>query len=352
MILTLFGIMLMNFFIIQAAPGGPIQQVLAKIRGTPEGSSVFERVGGEIQDGTFSSSNTIPNVRSVEAAFIQKLEKQFEFDKPFYERFFNMIKKFLFFDFGESFFKGQSVLSLIYDKLPVSISLGFWSLLLTYGIALPLGIKKALKDGSFFDAWTSGFVIVGYAIPGFLFAILLIILFAGGSYFTWFPLKGLVSSNFENLTFLEKIKDYFWHLTLPLTALTLGSFAKLTLLTKNVFLEEIRKPYVLTARARGCSEKRILYSHIFRNAMLIIIAGFPAAFVSILFTSSLLIEVLFSLDGLGLLGFEAAMNRDYPVIFGSIYIYTLTGLIMHFISDLTYAWIDPRIQLSAQGERA
>jgi microcin C transport system permease protein len=270
------------------------------------------------------------------------------FDKPMYERFFQMIGQYLRFDFGTSYFRDQSVVDLVLDKMPVSISLGLWTTLLTYLIAIPLGIRKAVRDGSRFDVWTSGVVIVGNAIPGFLFAILLIVLFAGGSFFDWFPLRGLVSNNWDQLSWPDKILDYFWHLTLPLIALMIGAFAGMTMLTKNSFLEEINKQYVMTARAKGLTERRVLYGHVFRNGMLIIIAGFPGAFVGILFTGAFLIEIIFSLDGLGLLGFEAALKRDYPVMFASLYFFGLLGLIMQLISDMMYVVIDPRIDFESR----
>ena len=264
-----------------------------------------------------------------------------------YKRFCIMIKNYLMFDFGNSYFRDTSVVKLVMQKLPVSISIGLWTLLLVYLISIPLGIAKAVRDGSAFDIWTSAVVIITYAIPSFLLALFLIVLFAGGSFFTIFPLRGLTSEGWETMDYVHKIMDYFWHLVLPISAMVVGGFAKLTLLTKNSFLEEINKQYVITARAKGLAEKRILYGHIFRNAMLIVIAGFPAAFIGILFTSSLLIEVLFSLDGLGLLGFESAMNRDYPVMFGTLYMFTLIGMFLHLIGDLTYMLVDRRIDLAA-----
>ena len=278
-----------------------------------------------------------------------ELEKQYGFDKPPLKRFFEMLSNYLVFDFGESFYKDRSVISLIIEKLPVSISLGLWTTLFVYLISIPLGIKKAIKDGTKFDIYSSSLIIVGYAIPGFLFAIFLIVIFAGGSYLDIFPLRGLVSDNWENLSFFGKILDYFWHLALPVLAMVIGGFASLTMLTKNSFLDEINKQYVITARAKGVSERKVLYGHVFRNAMLIVISGFPAAFINILFTSSLLIEVIFSLDGLGLLGFEAALGRDYPVVFGSLYIFTLIGLLLRLVSDLTYVLIDPRIDFDSRG---
>ncbi|MGE3147879.1 MAG: microcin C ABC transporter permease YejB, partial [Pseudorhodoplanes sp.] len=280
--------------------------------------------------------------------FIKSLEKQFGFDRPVHERFFLMLRNYALFDFGKSYFRDISVLQLIREKLPVSISLGLWMTLLTYLISIPLGIRKAVRDGSRFDTWTSGVIIIGYAIPGFLFAILLIILFAGGSFFDLFPLRGLTSDNFASLPWYRKIADYFWHLTLPIISMGLGAFATMTLLTKNSFLDEIRKQYVLTARAKGCNERQVLYGHIFRNAMLIVIAGFPSAFVHAFFTGALLIETIFSLDGLGLLGFESVLNRDYPVVFATLYIFALVGLVVNLISDLTYTWIDPRIDFETR----
>ena len=354
MIPTLFGIMLINFIIVQAAPGGPVQQVLAKIRG--QSLDADSRIGGSNQDMMGGSAfgdaaagmdhGSYRGMQGVDPEFIQQLEKQFGFDKPAHERFILMAKNYITFDFGKSYFKDQSVIALIRDKLPVSISLGLWTLFLVYGIAIPLGIKKAARDGTSFDIWTSFIVIIGYAVPSFLFALFLIIMFAGGSFFQIFPLRGLTSDGFDSFSLFGKIMDYGWHMTLPVTAMVISGFAKLTLLTKNSFLEEMNKPYILCAKAKGLKEKAVMYTHVFRNAMLIVIAGFPAAFIGILFTSSLLIEILFSLDGLGLLGFEAAMSRDYPVMFGTLYIFTLIGMILHFIGDMTYMFIDPRIDLT------
>ncbi|MBX9976795.1 MAG: microcin C ABC transporter permease YejB [Alphaproteobacteria bacterium] len=351
MIPTLFGIMLINFIVVQAAPGGPIQQVLAKIRGGALDAD--SRIGGTGQDGmnTFGEhggadhTSSYRGLQGVDPEFIKQLEKQFGFDKPAHERFFVMIKNYLTFDFGKSYFHDMDVWSIVKQKLPVSISLGLWTLILVYLISIPLGIRKAVNDGSFFDIWTSFIVIIGYAVPSFLFALFLIIFFAGGSFVQIFPLNGLVSDNFASLSFFGKITDYLWHMTLPIVAMVIAGFAKLTLLTKNSFLEEINKQYVLCARAKGISEKAVLYGHIFRNAMLIVIAGFPAAFIGILFTSSLLIEILFSLDGLGLLGFEAAMARNYPVMFGTLYMFTLIGMLLHLLGDLSYMLVDPRIDL-------
>ncbi|MCS2610556.1 microcin C ABC transporter permease YejB [Halomonas dongshanensis] len=344
MIPTLFAIMLLNFIIVQAAPGGPIDQMLARFEGANAMASTRLDMGGaDIQVSDESRA-----ARGIDPRFIAQLEEQFGFDQPAHQRFFTMIKGYLTLDFGTSFFRDRPVVDLMLERLPVSISLGLWATLLVYLISIPLGIRKALKHGSSFDVWTSGLVIVGYAIPGFLFALLLIVLFAGGSYWDIFPLRGLTSPGFADFSLWGKIKDYFWHITLPVIATAIGSFATLTMLTKNSFLDEIHKQYVLTARAKGASEHRVLYGHVFRNAMLIIIAGLPAALVGIFFTGSLLIEVIFSLDGLGLLGFEAVMQRDYPVIFGTLYLYTVVGLLLKLLSDLTYVWIDPRIDFATR----
>lgn len=344
MIPTLLGIMLLNFVIVQAAPGGPIDQVLARFEGlSSQASTRMEGGGGDVAAGGESRG-----ARGIPPAFIEKLEAQFGFDEPAHERFLGMITDYATFDFGESFFRDEQVTTLMLERLPVSISLGLWTTLVVYLVSIPLGIRKALRHGSPFDVWSSGLVIVGYAIPGFLFAILLIVLFAGGSYWDLFPLRGLTSADFDELSAWGKVKDYLWHITLPVAASAIGSFATLTMLTKNSFLDEVHKQYVLTARAKGASDRRVLYGHVFRNAMLIIIAGLPAALVGIFFTGSLLIEVIFSLNGLGLLGFEAVMQRDYPVIFGTLYLYTLIGLILKLISDLTYVWVDPRIDFETR----
>jgi microcin C transport system permease protein len=356
MVPTLFGIMFVSFVVVQFAPGGPVEHVIAQITGQSAGAT--SRVSGASSD--FSGAQALPGAagqsinskyrgaQGLDPAFIKSLEKQFGFDKPAYERFFIMLWNYARFDFGKSYFRDVSVLQLIKEKLPVSMSLGIWMTLLTYLISIPLGIRKAVKDGSRFDTWTSAVVIVGYAIPGFLFAILLIILFAGGSFYNWFPLRGLISDNWWQLPWWQKIADYFWHLTLPIIAMSLSAFATMTLLTKNSFLDEIRKQYVLTARAKGCTQRGVLYGHVFRNAMLIVIAGFPGAFVHAFFTGSLLIETIFSLDGLGLLGFESVLNRDYPVVFATLYIFALIGLVVNLISDLTYTWIDPRIDFETR----
>ncbi len=353
---TLFGILAVNFLIIQAAPGGPVEKAIAQIKGTEVSvTEKFTTSGGEQSQSAQSQTklnfteSKYRGSQGIDPDLIKELEKQYGFDKPPIERFFEMLKNYLVFDFGESFYKDKTVIDLIIEKLPVSISLGLWTTLFIYLISIPLGIRKAVQDGSKFDIYSSSIIIVGYAIPGFLFAIFLIVIFAGGSYLDIFPLRGLVSDDWDQLSFVEKILDYFWHLTLPVLAMVIGGFASLTMLTKNSFLDEINKQYVITARAKGVSEKKILYGHIFRNAMLIVISGFPAAFINILFTSSLLIEVIFSLDGLGLLGFEAALGRDYPVVFGSLYIFTLIGLLLRLISDLTYVLIDPRIDFESRG---
>lgn len=348
---TLFGIMLINFIIVQAAPGGPIEQIISKIRG--QAGDVESRIGGSGSEAgsqfhqMTGMESTYRGAQGIDPEFIKQLEKQFGFDKPAHERFIKMMGDYLRLDFGKSYFRDTPVITLLKEKLPVSISLGLWTTLFVYLISIPLGIRKAVRDGSRFDMWTSAVVIIGYAIPSFLFALFLIVLFAGGSYFTFFPLRGLVSEDWESFTLFHKISDYLWHMTLPVCAMVIGGFAKLTLLTKNSFIEEINKQYVITARAKGVSERRVLYGHIFRNAMLIVIAGFPAAFIGILFTASLLIEVLFSLDGLGLLGFESAMQRDYPVMFGTLFMYTVIGMILQLIGDLTYMFVDRRIDLAA-----
>jgi microcin C transport system permease protein len=353
---TLLGVMVVNFVVIQAAPGGPVEQLIAQISGTAveatarvSGSTgeVSEPSGGGPSGGEVTSSR-YRGARGLDPDFVKELERLYGFDKPAHERFFQMMRNYLTFNFGTSYFRDTSVVDLVIQKLPVSISLGLWTTLLTYLISIPLGIRKAVRDGSKFDIWTSGVIIVGYAIPGFLFAILLIVLFAGGSYFDWFPLRGLISSNWEQMSWPARIVDYLWHLVLPITALTIGAFAGLSMLTKNSFLEEINKQYVMTARSKGLTERQVLYRHVFRNGMLIIIAGFPGAFVGILFTGALLIEVIFSLDGLGLLGFEAAINRDYPVMFATLYVFTLLGLLMKLISDMTYVLIDPRIDFESR----
>ncbi len=342
MIPTIVGIMAISFLVVQFAPGGPVEQVIAQIQGQDSGDRLSGGGGDTLQRGGGEESR-YRGAQGLDPEFIKKLEKQFGFDKPPLTRFLDMMWNYIRFDFGESFFRNTPVLDLIIDKMPVSISLGFWILIVSYLISIPLGIRKAVKDGSTFDVWTSGAIVIGYAVPSFLFGILLIVLFAGGSFFDWFPLRGLVSDNFSELPWWQKIVDYFWHLTLPLIAMSLSAFATTTLLTKNSFIDEIKKQYVTTARAKGLNERQVLYGHVFRNAMLIVIAGFPGAFISAFFTGSLLIENIFSLDGLGRLGYLSIVNRDYPIVFGTLYIFSLMGLFVSLISDLIYTWIDPRI---------
>ncbi|RJG42930.1 MULTISPECIES: microcin C ABC transporter permease YejB [unclassified Mesorhizobium] len=349
MIPTLLGIMAISFAVVQFAPGGPVEQVIAKLTG--QGGDSSDRISGGSGadagvtnfDASGVTSSKYRGAQGLDPEFIAKLEKQFGFDKPPLERFGLMLWNYARFDFGQSYFRDIGVLDLIIEKMPVSISLGIWLTLISYLISIPLGIRKAVKDGSTFDTWTSGIIIIGYAIPAFLFAILLMVLFAGGSFFDWFPLRGLTSDNWDQLSWGGKIVDYFWHLALPMTAMVLSQFAVLTLLTKNSFLDEIRKQYVVTARAKGLTERSVLYGHVFRNAMLIVVAGFPGAFISAFFTGSLLIENIFSLDGLGLLGYKSILDRDYPVVFANLYIFSLIGLFVSLLSDLTYTWIDPRI---------
>ncbi|MEJ0096050.1 MAG: microcin C ABC transporter permease YejB [Methylocella sp.] len=344
MIPTVFGILLISFAIVQFAPGGPVERILAQLQGVDSGATAHFGGGGEAAaggGGDFSSKYR--GAQGLDPKFIAELEKQFGFDKPAYERFFLMLKNYSTFQFGRSYFRDVPVLQLIAEKLPVSISLGLWMTLLSYAISIPLGIKKAVTDGSRFDVWTSAVVITGYAIPSFLFAILLIVLFCGGSFWQIFPLRGLTSENWAQLSWPGKIGDYLWHIALPVTSMTLGAFATATFLTKNSFLDEIRKQYVQTARMKGLSERRVLYGHVFRNAMMIVVAGFPGAFIAAFLGGSLLIETIFSLDGLGLLSFESIVNRDYPVVFANLYILSLLGLVVNLLSDLTYMWIDPRI---------
>ena len=349
---TLIGIMTVNFVIIQIAPGGPVEQMIAKLQG--EAVSATERLSGGGEDvkgqkkAVSEKTSKYRGAQGLAPELVEEIEQMYGFDKPVHVRFFNMMLDYATFDFGESFFRDQKVVDLVLEKMPVSISLGIWSTLAIYLVSIPLGIRKALKHGSRFDVWSSTVVILGNAIPTFLFAILLIILFAGGSYFSWFPLRGLVSDNISTLPWWQQILDYFWHLVLPITAILIGSFASLTMLTKNSFLDEINRQYVITARAKGIAERRVLYGHVFRNAMLIIIAGFPAAFIGMFFTGSLLIEIIFSLDGLGLLGFESTIQRDYPVMFGTLFIFTLLGLIVGIISDIMYTVIDPRIDFETR----
>ena len=345
---TLFGILLINFIIIQAAPGGPVEQMIAKLEGFDAATGgATGRISGGGSEVSAGSSN-YRGAQGLDPELVAEIEQMYGFDKPPAERFWIMLQNYLRLDFGESFFRDASVIDLIIEKMPVSISLGLWSTLIMYLVSIPLGIAKAVRHGSVFDIWTSSAIIVGYAIPAFLFAILLIVLFAGGSYWDWFPLRGLTSNNFADMTLQEQIVDYFWHLALPVTALVIGNFATLTLLTKNSFLDEINKQYVVTARAKGLTNHRVLYGHVFRNAMLLVIAGFPSALIGIFFTGSLLIEVIFSLDGLGLMSFEAAINRDYPVVFGTLFLFTLLGLVLKLIGDLTYMLVDPRIDFESR----
>lgn len=353
MVPTLLGIMLVNFVIVQAAPGGPVERLIAEIKGQGvEATARFAGGGpGEVTTGGGQEGTGVDKsrgARGLDPKLIADIKRLYGFDKPAYERFLQMLGHYVTFDFGKSFFSDRPVIQLIVDKLPVSISIGLWTTLLVYLISIPLGIGKAVRDGSAFDVWTSTVVIVGYAVPAFLFAVLLVVLFAGGNFFDWFPLRGLVSENWGELSWPARIVDYFWHITLPVIAMVIGGFAGLTMLTKNSFLDEVHKQYVMTARAKGAGERRVLYGHVFRNAMLIVVAGFPSAFVGILFTSALLIEVIFSLDGLGLLGFNAVVNRDYPVVFGTLYIFTLLGLILNLVGDLMYVIIDPRIDFETR----
>lgn len=345
--ITLLGILALNFVIVQFAPGGPVEHTLAKYRGfNVDGKSQFSSTA---QMNMSNAGSQYQGAQGVPDELIKELEKQFGFDKPAHIRFLKMVKDYLLFDFGKSFYQDKSVIELIGERLPVSVSLGLWSTLIIYLIAIPLGIKKAVRDGSSFDVWTSFAVVIGSAVPVFLFAVFLIVFFAGGTYFQWFPLRGITSDDWEQLGFFAKIADYFWHITLPVLAMVIGGFASLTMLTKNSFLDEINKPYVLTARAKGLSERQVLYRHVFRNAMLIVIAGFPTLLIKMLFTGSLLIEVVFSLNGLGLLGYEAIMSRDYPVIFGTLYIFALLGLVLKLLSDITYSLVDPRINFERRG---
>ncbi len=348
MVPTLLGIMVINFFVIQAAPGGPVEQAISKLQGRGD---VTARItgGGEAAAGAQSRADTSRGARGLPPELIERIKKQYGFDKPVGERFLDMMAGYLRLDLGESFFKNERVFDLIVSKMPVSISLGLWTTLLTYLISIPLGIAKAVRDGSRFDVASSTVVIVGNAIPSFLFALLLVVLFAGGSFWKFFPLRGIVSDDWRSLGWWDLVVDYAWHMVLPISAMVIGGFATLTMLTKNSFLEEVGKQYVLTARAKGLVERRVLYGHVFRNAMLIVIAGFPAAFISVLFTGALLIEVIFNLDGMGLLGFESAISRDYPVMFGTLWTLSLLGLVVGLIGDLLYMVVDPRIDFEARG---
>lgn len=344
---TLLGILTLNFVIIQFAPGGPVEHVLAQYRGmNTDSTSSMSGSSNKAVEG--ASSSKYQGASGVPDDLVKELEKQFGFDKPAHVRFFKMLKDYAVFDFGKSFYQDKTVIKLIGERMPVSVSLGLWSTLIIYLIAIPLGIKKAVNDGSQFDITTSFLIVFGAAIPVFLFAVFLIVFFAGGTYFDWFPLHGLTSDNWSDMSLFGKIKDYFWHITLPVLAMVVGGFASLTMLTKNSFLDEINKQYVLTAKAKGLDQKHVLYGHVFRNAMLIVISGFPGLLIKMLFTGSLLIEVIFSLNGLGLLGYQAIMTRDYPVIFGTMYIFALLGLVLKLISDITYCLIDPRINFESQ----
>ncbi|MBX9864444.1 MAG: microcin C ABC transporter permease YejB [Hyphomicrobium sp.] len=356
---TMLGIMLISFVIIQFAPGGPVEQMIAKLTGSDVSTS--ERLGGggrdtlgggnqsQLGQGAGDSvTSKYRGAQGLDPEFIKSLEKQFGFDKPAHERFLLMMKNYLTFDFGKSYFRDVSVIELIKEKMPVSISLGLWMTLITYFISIPLGIRKAVRDGEPFDTWTSTVLVIGYAVPGFLIAVLLLIVFAGSSFFQWFPSRGLTSDNWESLSLFGKVVDYFWHLTLPIIAMAIGSFTTMAFLTKNSFLDEIRKQYVTTARSKGLGERDVLYGHVFRNAMLIIIAGFPATFIGAFFSGSLLIETIFSLDGLGLLGFESAIKRDYAVVFATLYIFALMGLVVNVITDFIYTLVDPRIDFESR----
>lgn len=345
--LTLFGIITLNFIIVQLAPGGPVERVIAQIKGLDRAGSVGGG-GGDMAARAGGTNTMYRGAQGLDPALIKEIEKQFGFDKPPIERYWLMIRNYVGFNLGQSFYRSIDVGDLIIEKMPVSISIGLWSTLIIYLISIPLGIAKATRDGSRFDIATSYVVVIGYAVPAFMFAILLIVLFAGGSYLNWFPLRGLTSDNWASLSTWGKITDYLWHLILPVTAMTIGGFASLTMLTKNCFLDEINKQYVLTAKSKGLTPNRVLYGHVFRNAMLLVIAGFPATLVSMLFTGSLLIEVIFSLDGLGLLGYQATLDRDYPVVFGTLYVFSIIGLLLNLVSDLTYHMVDPRIDFEAR----
>ncbi len=353
---TLLGIMIINFAIVQLAPGGPIEQIIAEVSGTDAGTTGrisgggSEVSGGSSQNiaGSTAADNGYRGAQGLDPEFIKELERQFGFDKPLHERFIDMMGNFITFDFGTSFFRDETVIDLVLQKMPVSISLGLWTTLIVYLVCIPLGIRKAVRDGSRFDVWTTTALTIGFAIPSFVLAILLIVLFAGGSFLDIFPLRGLVSEDFDQMSAVDQVFDYLWHLVLPITALVLGGFLSLTMLTKNSYLDQINMLYVQTARAKGLSETRVMYGHVFRNAMLIVIAGFPGAFVGILFTGAMLIEIIFSLDGLGLLGFEAAIKRDYPIMFATVYFFTLLGLVMNLIGDLMYTIIDPRIDFEGR----
>jgi microcin C transport system permease protein len=345
---TLFGIITINFAVVQFAPGGPVEQMLAQLRGQGQTLSRITG-GGSIVMQPSDSHSTYRGARGLDPQVVAQIRHMFGFDKPPLTRYLEMIGSYLRFDFGRSFFQDSTVLHLVLEKMPVSVSIGLWSTLLIYMVSIPLGIAKAVRDGSRFDVASSAVVLVGYAVPGFLFAILLVVLFAGGSFVHWFPLRGLASDGASAWPWSQRIVDYAWHMVLPTIALVAGGFASLTILTKNCFLEEIGKQYVLTARAKGASENRVLYGHVFRNAMLLIVAGFPAAFIGILFSSALLVEIVFSLDGLGLLGFDSAIQRDYPLMFGTLYMFTLIGLLLQIVGDIMYTIVDPRIDFERRG---
>jgi microcin C transport system permease protein len=351
---TLVGIVTINFFIVQFAPGGPLDIIVAQLRGqstdpTQRFSGGAGDAGGQQQQRPNEGGERTRASRGIDPAILADLRRQFGFDKPIGERYLTMLGQYARFDFGRSYFRDKDVIGLVLEKLPVSISLGLWTTLLVYLVSIPLGIRKAVRDGTRFDVWTSAVVIVGDAIPSFLFAILLVVLFAGGSFLQIFPLRGLVSEGWSQLPLWKQVLDYLWHMVLPIGALVISGFASLTLLTKNSFLDEINKQYVTVARAKGLTENRVLYGHVFRNAMLLVIAGFPAALIGILFTGALLIEIIFSLDGIGLLGWEATLNRDYPVMFGTLYVFTLIGLVTRIVSDVTYTLVDPRIDFEGRG---
>jgi microcin C transport system permease protein len=345
---TLVGIITLNFFIVQLAPGGPVDQTIARL--TSQDVSTTTRIGitSSAPSADVTAQSQYVGAQGLDPELIAAIEKQFGFDRPLHERYFKMLWDYFNLDFGNSYYQNRPVIDLILERMPVSISLGLWSMLLVYLTSIPLGVVKAVRDGTPFDAWTSGLIFVGYSIPSFLFAVILLVLFAGGAYFDWFPLKGLTSRNFDELSLGGQIADYLWHLALPVISIAIGGFATLTMLTKNSFLDEVGKHYVVTARAKGLTERRVFYGHVFRNAMLIVIAGFPAALVGILFTSTLLIEVIFSLHGLGLLGFEATLTRDYPIVFGTIFCFTFLSLILTLVGDITYTLVDPRIDFETR----
>jgi microcin C transport system permease protein len=349
---TLWAIITFNFFIVQIAPGGPVDQAIAAIEmGQSSGlpNSAGNSGNGKASPGVAQfGEGQYRGARGLDPEVIAEITHRFGFDKPLHVRYFEMLSSYVRFDFGDSLFRGSTVMGLVKSALPVSVSIGLWSTLIIYMVSIPLGIRKAVRNGSRFDTWSSSFIIIGYAVPSFLFAILLIVLFTGGSYLDWFPLRGLTSPNFDTLPWYGKITDYLWHVTLPVLATVIGGFATLTMLTKNSFMDEVSKQYVVTARAKGLNEKQILYHHVFRNAMLLVIAGFPATFISMFFTGSLLIEVMFSLQGLGLLGYDAIVQRDFPVIFGTLYVFTLIGLLLNIVSDITYTLVDPRIDFEGR----